>query len=229
MKNPTPTVFRMSALGLSFHFLLLNLSGCAFLGDFSQGLFSDENSATSESSPLRNGRMSSKLAALKKDTTRHSNSAESLNRLQEESNVGADSNIATKEQEPLASASISELSGVAGKDSSTSSTALPTSLNGNSSITGLEVTWKIPESPAEGFVLYFGSTPSRLDSHVRVASDELETFPDPDAGALYRYIIPDVPPDGPLFVALSSYTGAEEGPRSEPVEVRKPASPDQGN
>lgn len=228
MKNLTPTVFRMSALGMSLCFLHLSLSGCAFLGDFSQGLFSDENSATSESSPLRNGRTSSKLAALKKDATRHSNSTESLNRLQEESNVGP-SNIAAKEQEPLASASISELSGVAGKDSSTSSTALPTSLNGNSSITGLEVTWKIPESPAEGFVLYFGSTPSRLDSHVRVASDELETLPDPDAGALYRYIIPDVPPNGPLFVALSSYTGAEEGPRSEPVEVRKPASPDQGN
>jgi hypothetical protein len=218
-------VFRTVRFFAGFAFLVLTLpcfavlTGCAFLEDLGQGLLSDEES------PSRPSQLGNRRVSRPDDQSRTSDSGDTR---------VTGNRAGAIQEEPLASARISALSGreqlagQPGQQPAVQASAIGTlSATGeapsNGAITGLEVTWKIPEAPAEGFVLYFGGNPSRLESHVRVASDELETLQDPTSGAIYRYIIPDVPPDGPLFVALSSYMGAEEGPRSEAVEVRQAA------
>ena len=217
---------RMLSRSLCILFVALSLSQCGFLGDMTSGLFPEE------STPKMRGRGSIQRSEVRDANSSPGKSSTLLGSERPELDAGLAANgqglVQQQARAPLASARLSELPGTGNSE-----TTLPgadirssgtTDSNVPSSISGLEVTWKIPEKSAEGFVLYYGSEPSRLDSHIRVASDELETLPDAETGAVYRYIIPDVPTQGPLFVALSSYTGSEEGPVSDPIEVKPSAS-----
>jgi hypothetical protein len=83
----------------------------------------------------------------------------------------------------------------------------------------LEVTWKIPEDPSPQYVIYYGRSPDALLERVEVATTRLETIEDPKEGRLYRHLVPDVPADGELYVAVTAFDGETESPRSNFLSV----------
>ncbi len=89
-------------------------------------------------------------------------------------------------------------------------------------LSGLEVTWKVPQEQTPSFVIYYGTDSKALSSRIEVATARLETLTDPEQGPLYRYIVPDVPAIGALFVAVAAFDGVSEGPRSDPLPVSAP-------
>lgn len=83
----------------------------------------------------------------------------------------------------------------------------------------LEVTWKIPDEPSPSYVIYYGKSPEALVERVEVATARLETIEDPKEGRLYRYLVPDVPAEGELYVAITAFDGETESPRSNSLSV----------
>jgi hypothetical protein len=84
----------------------------------------------------------------------------------------------------------------------------------------IEIIWSIPDQPVDGFVLHYGTEPGQLSSEMKISVADLEKYQDPERGAVYRYILSNVPPNKPVYVALSSYLGDASSSMSEVQEIR---------
>ena len=84
----------------------------------------------------------------------------------------------------------------------------------------IEIIWSIPDQPVDGFVLHYGTEPGQLTSEMKLSIADLEKYQDPERGAVYRYILSNVSPNKPVYVALSSYIGETNSSMSEVQEIR---------
>jgi hypothetical protein len=97
---------------------------------------------------------------------------------------------------------------------STPSSAGPT----RKTISGTEVTWESPSEPVDGFVIRYGEDPKLLDKEVKLSSSNLKEEQDPEFGKVYRYVIKDVSPTNPLYVAIAAFKGDRLSDFSESKE-----------
>lgn len=83
----------------------------------------------------------------------------------------------------------------------------------------LEVLWKIPAEPVDGFVLRYGFSREALTEEVVLKVDDLEKADDPDFGFVYRHILKNVPPSKRVFVSLASQSEGRTTEFSDVFEV----------
>jgi len=83
----------------------------------------------------------------------------------------------------------------------------------------VEVIWAMPAQPVDGFVLHYGLQKELLDRKVKLPAENLEMHSDPGKGLVYRYVLQDVAPDKPVFVAVSAFASGQESPPSDVYEV----------
>lgn len=89
-----------------------------------------------------------------------------------------------------------------------------------STLSDIEVTWKVPDAPVDGFTIHYGYSPTNISSDVRVEARTLIPEEDPRLGPVYRYRLVNLPKTTPVYVTISAYLGAEESYPSDPMEVQ---------
>ena len=82
-----------------------------------------------------------------------------------------------------------------------------TSVTRKKIVDGLAVAWEVPSEPTDGFVIRYGTSPQSLDTELSVSVSELRREDDPVYGAVYRYIIEDVPGGKPIYVWIAARRG----------------------
>ncbi|MCB0328584.1 MAG: hypothetical protein KDD70_02940 [Bdellovibrionales bacterium] len=83
----------------------------------------------------------------------------------------------------------------------------------------VEVLWKIPEEPVEGFVLKYGFDRQSLSEEIALGLNQIEKYDDPEFGFVYRYVLKNIPPSQKVFVRLATRTDGKLTPFSEVFEV----------
>jgi len=83
---------------------------------------------------------------------------------------------------------------------------------------GTEVTWESPSEPVDGFVIRYGEDAKLLDKEVKLYASSLKEEQDPEFGKVYRYVIKDVSPTKPLYVAIAAFKGDRLSDFSESKE-----------
>lgn len=86
-------------------------------------------------------------------------------------------------------------------------------------VSDVTIVWSIPSDPVDGFVLRYGFSREKLEHSRRVAIPELTKSEDPNHGAVYRYILKDLPSDKVIFVAVTAFLQDQESPLSDTYEV----------
>lgn len=83
----------------------------------------------------------------------------------------------------------------------------------------ISISWRIPAQPVDGFILYYGPSPEKLDSQVRVSIEQLAPAKEQEGQQVYRYLLRGVSAGQRTIVAIASYRGNQLSPPSAPMEV----------
>lgn len=86
----------------------------------------------------------------------------------------------------------------------------------------IQVLWQIPEEQVEGFILYHGKEPERLDQEIKIPVSQVKILHDPQHGRVFSYDISGLSPSETIYVAISAYNGEFISERS-PVRPVEPA------
>jgi len=85
---------------------------------------------------------------------------------------------------------------------------------------GIEVAWKVPSEPVDGYIIRYGETPDSLQSEVRVSIIEIREEQDPELGPVFRYLIRGVQGSKRLFVSIAAFKGDVVSNFSDVLEAR---------
>lgn len=85
--------------------------------------------------------------------------------------------------------------------------------------TNVELSWLVPETAVDGFVVFYGYAADMLEFQERVAIEDLKKIQDTQYGLIYRYILENVEPQRKLYVAIASFRGEKVSPQSTLIEV----------
>ncbi len=100
----------------------------------------------------------------------------------------------------------------------------------------VEITWEIPSTPAEGFILDYKISGEESPHRVHLPSDKLSRVDDPTHGYVFRYFLEGIPPDRTVSATITAYDGdnlslpseiIEVPPRLPPARRTRPVSPPQ--
>ena len=69
------------------------------------------------------------------------------------------------------------------------------------------MTWEVPSDPVDGFVIRYGQDRAQLSKEVTILLSELRPERDSHYGPVYRYVIPDIAPDEPIYVSVAAFKG----------------------
>lgn len=83
----------------------------------------------------------------------------------------------------------------------------------------VEVLWKIPENPVDGFILHYGYAKEALTRTLRLSLSDIEKYEDPQFGYVYRYVITQLLPEKPVYISLQTIEGEKISEPSEIFEV----------
>jgi hypothetical protein len=82
---------------------------------------------------------------------------------------------------------------------------------------GVEITWEVPSDPVDGFVIRYGQDRTQLTKEVTLLLSELREERDSQYGSVYRYIVPNLESDGPVYVSVAAFKGETISDFSEAV------------
>lgn len=82
------------------------------------------------------------------------------------------------------------------------------------------LSWKVPTTPVDKFVIYFGFSRQLLDKKVEVAAKDLKESEDPRFGPVYKYYLIDVPVDKTIYVSIIAIKGKEASKMGEVIELK---------
>ena len=86
------------------------------------------------------------------------------------------------------------------------------------------LTWRSPPEAAEGFFIYFGYSPDKLNQEKRVSMDEIESLIDEIHGKVFRYVLHGIETKS-LYVSIASFAGGIVSERSLVRAVSANAAP----
>jgi hypothetical protein len=84
---------------------------------------------------------------------------------------------------------------------------------------GIEVAWKIPSDPVDGYIIRYGATPDSLPNEVRVSIIEIREEQDPELGPVFRYLIKGIPDTRRIYVSIAAFKGDVVSNFSEVLEA----------
>lgn len=84
----------------------------------------------------------------------------------------------------------------------------------------IEILWKIPESPVDGFLIQYGNSKENLDQEIKISSDDVEKLDHPKYGPTYRYLLHGFSKNEKIFVAVSAISDTLVSSPSEVFEVK---------
>jgi len=82
------------------------------------------------------------------------------------------------------------------------------------------LSWKVPASPVDKFIIYFGFSKNLLDKKIEVAAKDLKESEDPRFGPVYKYYLIDVPIDKTIYVSIMAIKGKEASKMGEVIELK---------
>ncbi len=71
----------------------------------------------------------------------------------------------------------------------------------------VQLLWQVPTEPVEKYVIYFGWSKDKLDQKVEIPLASLQKIEDPRFGAVYKYLLPDIPVDRTVYVSIAAIHG----------------------
>lgn len=84
---------------------------------------------------------------------------------------------------------------------------------------GIEVAWKIPSDPVDGYIIRYGSTPDSLNNEIKVSIIQVREEQDPELGPVFRYVIKGVPDSRRIYVSIAAFKGDVISNFSEVLEA----------
>jgi len=84
---------------------------------------------------------------------------------------------------------------------------------------GIDVAWKIPSDPVDGYIIRYGSSPDSLTNEIKVSIIQIREEQDPELGPVFRYIIKGVPESRRLYVSIAAFKGDVISNFSEVLEA----------
>jgi hypothetical protein len=85
---------------------------------------------------------------------------------------------------------------------------------------GLEVTWQVPSEPVDGFIIRYGASRTSLTNEKKLATSEVLREEDLEYGPVYRFTIPDIQDDSPVYVSVAAFKGDRLSDFSEVIQER---------
>lgn len=86
--------------------------------------------------------------------------------------------------------------------------------------TDVEITLEAPDTPVDGFVIQWGTSPDAMLQTQRIAIGDLTKAPSSGGKELYSYRLRDIKNSEKLFVSIASFVGDDFSEPSEPMEVK---------
>ena len=84
---------------------------------------------------------------------------------------------------------------------------------------GIEVAWKIPSDPVDGYIIRYGATPDSRPNEVTVSIIERREEQDPELGPVFRYLIKGIPDTRRIYVSIAAFKGDVISNFSEVLEA----------
>ena len=105
------------------------------------------------------------------------------------------------------------------KDSKkTATTQSPSIKSEISAADGIELVWKTPSEPVDGFIIRYGYNKDALNRSARLPINSLTSSQDIEFGSVYRYVIKPIEAGKIVYVALASFKGENISEFSEIYE-----------
>ncbi len=83
----------------------------------------------------------------------------------------------------------------------------------------IELTWKVPDTAVDGFIIHYGYSPENLLHEVIVEESELRIFDDYQHGMVFRYLVKGVDRGRELHIAITAFKGSSVSDSSEVIKV----------
>lgn len=87
--------------------------------------------------------------------------------------------------------------------------------------TDIQITWKAPNTPVDGFIIRYGDNKENLSQSKKVLIPALDLVKDPEKGELYRYRLKSPPQEDPLYIRIASFVGEVVSEDSALIEVKR--------
>ena len=84
---------------------------------------------------------------------------------------------------------------------------------------GIEIAWKIPSDPVDGYIIRYGATPDSLPNEVKVSIIEIREEQDLELGPVFRYLIKGIPDTRRIYVSIAAFKGDVISNFSETLEA----------
>ncbi|HMO01591.1 MAG TPA: hypothetical protein PKD37_05545 [Oligoflexia bacterium] len=84
----------------------------------------------------------------------------------------------------------------------------------------VEVIWKVPIEPVDGFIIRYGFDRNTVEGEVKLRVSEIEMVRQPPHGFVYRYVLQNLPVNERIFITISSYRGDRVSRISSTFEIR---------
>ena len=82
------------------------------------------------------------------------------------------------------------------------------------------LSWKVPDSPVDRFIIYFGFEKEKLDRKIELSLNKLKEAEDPQYGLVYQYYLVDIPADKNIYVSIMAIKGKEASKMGEIIELK---------
>jgi hypothetical protein len=82
------------------------------------------------------------------------------------------------------------------------------------------LSWKVPDSPVDKFIIYFGFEKQKLDRKIELSINKQKEAEDPQYGLVYQYYLVDIPADRNIYVSIMAIKGKEASKMGEVIELK---------
>jgi hypothetical protein len=83
----------------------------------------------------------------------------------------------------------------------------------------IEVIWEIPSGNVEGYIIRYGLARDQMTQEVKLNADEPQKVISSDGIERYRYLLPNIPSDKPLYLSIAAIGAGGESAPTEIFEV----------
>lgn len=83
----------------------------------------------------------------------------------------------------------------------------------------VEMLWRIPSEPVDGFYVNYGFNKHSLNHQVKFLINDLEKYDHPSHGPVYRARLEDIPPHKTIFFSVAAFRGEVVSQASETLTL----------
>lgn len=83
----------------------------------------------------------------------------------------------------------------------------------------VELVWEIPSGSVEGYIIRYGLSREQMTQELKLKADEPQKITSADGIERYRYMLPNIPSDKPIYLSIAAIGPNGESAPTEVFEV----------